>query len=116
MLDTALFDAYNRCDLEKFASLLSKNAEFYHDQGGLSVGKGALTDSVKQHACGKVTRELVPGTLKVYRMEGLGALEMRIQRFRRSDTAPADEGKFIYLWQRKDGAWKIMRLIVTGEA
>jgi uncharacterized protein DUF4440 len=116
MLDTALFDAYNCCDLEKFASLLSENVEFYHDQGGLTVGKGALTDSVKQHACGKVTRELVPGTLKVYRMEGLGALEMGIQRFRHSDTAPADEGKFIYLWQRKDGTWKITRLIVTGEA
>jgi hypothetical protein len=32
-LDTALFDAYNHCDMDKFASLLSENVEFYHDQG-----------------------------------------------------------------------------------
>lgn len=47
MLDTALFDAYNRCDLEKFASLLSENVEFYHDERGLTVGKETLADSVK---------------------------------------------------------------------
>ena len=44
MLDTALFDAYNRCDLEKFASLLSGNVEFYHDERGLTVGKETLAD------------------------------------------------------------------------
>jgi hypothetical protein len=98
MVDTALFDAYNRCDLEKFASLLSENVEFYHDERGLTVGKETLADSVKQHACGRVTREPVPGSLNVHRMEGFGALEMGIQRFRRSGTEPADEGKFIYLW------------------
>jgi hypothetical protein len=67
MLDTALFDAYNRCDLEKFASLLSENVEFYHDERGLTVGKETLADSVKQHACGRVTREPVPGSLNVHR-------------------------------------------------
>jgi hypothetical protein len=112
MVDTALFDAYNRCDLEKFASLLSENVEFYHDERGLTVGKAALTDSVKQHACGSVTRELVPGTLEVHRMETFGALEMGIQRFRQSGTEPSDEAKFIYLWQCKDGTWKITRLII----
>ena len=34
-LDAALFDAYNRCDLEKFASFIAENVEFYHDQGGV---------------------------------------------------------------------------------
>ena len=106
MLDTALFDVYNRCDLEKFASLLSE------DERGLTVGKETLADSVKQHACGRVTREPVPGSLNVHRMEGFGALEMGIQRFRHSGTEPADEGKFIYLWQCKDGTWKITRLII----
>jgi len=55
-LDTALFDAYNRCELEEFATLLSENVEFYHDQGGLTVGKEALTDSVRKHACGNVAQ------------------------------------------------------------
>ena len=63
-LDAALFDAYNHCDLKKFASLIDDNVEFYHDQGGLTLGQAALTDSVKKNICGKVTRELVPGSLK----------------------------------------------------
>jgi hypothetical protein len=31
-LDTALFDAYNRCNLERFASFIADDVEFYHDQ------------------------------------------------------------------------------------
>jgi hypothetical protein len=30
-LDTALFDSYNKCDLQKFASFFVDNVEFYHD-------------------------------------------------------------------------------------
>jgi uncharacterized protein (TIGR02246 family) len=113
-LDTALFDAYNRCDLEKFASFFADNVEFYHDQGGVTLGKAALADSVKKNICGKVTRELVPGTLLVYHMKGYGAVEMGIHRFHHpghEDTDPVGEGKFIHLWQYKDGAWKITRVI-----
>src|SRR5277367_7032042 len=75
-LDAALFDAYNRCDLDKFASYIDENVEFYHDQGGVTLGQKALTDSVKKNICGKVTRELVPGTLHIYHMKGYGALEV----------------------------------------
>lgn len=32
-LDAALFDAYNKCDLAKFASFIDEKVEFYHDQG-----------------------------------------------------------------------------------
>jgi ketosteroid isomerase-like protein len=113
-LDAALFDAYNRCDLEKFSALLADDLEFYHDQGGLSLGKEKVTESVKKNICGKVTRELVPGTLQVYPMKGFGAVEMGVHRFHHpghDDTEPVGEGKFIHLWQYKDGAWRIARII-----
>ena len=32
-LDAALFDSYNHCDLDKFASFFVDDVEFYHDQG-----------------------------------------------------------------------------------
>src|SRR5258706_13663071 len=80
-LDAALFDAYNHCDLEKFSSFLDDNVEFYHDQGGVTLGKQNLTDSVKKNICGKVTRELVPGTLQVHYMKGYGAVEIGVHRF-----------------------------------
>ena len=60
-LDAALFDSYNKCDLDKFASFFVDDVEFYDDQGGVTLGRAALTDSVKKNICGKVTRELVPG-------------------------------------------------------
>ena len=113
-LDAALFDSYNRCDLEKFASFFVDNVEFYHDQGGVTLGREALTDSVKKNICGKVTRELVPGTLQVYPMKGYGAVEMGVHRFHHpghDDTEGVGEGRFIHLWQYKDGAWKITRVI-----
>src|SRR5690348_7132378 len=113
-LDAALFDSYNKCDLEKFASFLVEDVEFYHDQGGVTLGRAALTDSVKKNICGKVTRELVPGSLQVYYMKGYGAVEIGVHRFHHpghDDTEPVGEAKFIHLWQYKDGAWKITRVI-----
>ena len=113
-LDTALFDAYNHCDLEKFASFLDENVEFYHDQGGVTLGRTALTDSVKKNICGKVTRELVPGTFHAYYMKGYGAVEVGDHRFHHpghEDTEGVGEGKFIHLWQFKDGTWKVTRVI-----
>jgi len=113
-LDAALFDAYNRCDLEKFASFFVDDVEFYHDQGGVTLGRQNLTDSVKKNICGKVTRELVPGTLQVHYMKGYGAVEMGVHRFHHpghDDTEGVGEGQFIHLWQYKDGAWKITRVI-----
>jgi ketosteroid isomerase-like protein len=112
-LDTALFDSYNRCDLEKFSGFFVDDVEFYHDQGGLTLGKVALTDSVRKNICGKVTRELVPGTMQVYHMKGYGAIEMGIHRFHHpghEDTEGVGEGRFVHLWQYKDGAWKITRV------
>jgi hypothetical protein len=113
-LDAALFDSYNRCDLEKFATFFTSDVEFYHDQGGVTLGKQDLTDGIKKNICGKVTRELVPGTLQVYPMKGFGAVEMGVHRFHHpghDDTERVGEGKFIHLWQYKDGAWKITRVI-----
>jgi ketosteroid isomerase-like protein len=113
-LDAALFAAYNQCDLRKFSSFFADDVEFYHDIGGVTLGKEALTESVKKNICGKVTRELVPGTLKVYPMKGYGAGEIGVHRFHHpghEDTETVGEGQFIQLWQYKDGAWKITRVI-----
>jgi hypothetical protein len=106
-LDAALFDAYNKCELDKFASFIDENVEFYHDQGGVTLGRAALTDAIKKNICGKVTRELVPGSLHAYPMKGYGAIEIGVHRFHHpghEDTEGVGEGKFIHLWQYKDGA------------
>ncbi|MGA2672017.1 MAG: nuclear transport factor 2 family protein [Terracidiphilus sp.] len=112
-LDAALFDAYNRCDLEKFGSSLADDLEFYHDQGGLAVGKQKTIDGVRNNICGKVRRELVPGTLEVYPIHGYGAVEMGVHRFYHPGMQPdaPGEAKFVHIWQLKDGVWKVTRVI-----
>ncbi len=40
-LDTALFAAYNSCNLPAFSALVADDVEFYHDGGGLTLGRAA---------------------------------------------------------------------------
>ena len=112
-LDAALFDAYNKCDLAKFGSFIDENVEFYHDQGGVTLGRAALVESVKKNICGTTTRELVPGTLQIYYMKGYGAIEVGVHRFHHPGHPEIGdgEGKFVHLWQYKDGAWKVTRVL-----
>lgn len=113
-LDTQLFDAYNHCDLERFGSLLADDLEFYHDITGLSRSRQTVVEAVKNNICGKVTRELVPGTLEVYPIANYGAVEIGVHRFHhpgQENAESAGEAKFIHLWQTKAGVWKVTRVI-----
>ena len=118
-LDVEVFDAYNKCDLAKFAPFLAEDLEFYHDQGGLSVGRQAAVEAVKNSICGKVHRELVPGTLAVYPLKGYGAVETGIHLFcdpkRTETTGKCGDGsgvaRFITIWRNKDGDWSFTRVI-----
>lgn len=111
-LDAALFDAYNRCDLPKFSSLVADDVEFYHDQGGITLGNAALTESIRKNICGKATRQLTPGTLRVYPMKGIGAIEIGAHRFFETGNPVATgEAEFTMLWTYKNGAWKLSRVL-----
>ena len=114
-LDGEVFDAYNRCDLEKFGSLFTEELEFYHDNGGLTNRtRQSLVESVKQNICGKVYRVLVPETLEVFPLNGYGAVETGVHRFYhpgRDSTEQVGEAKFLMLWQEKDGVWQVTRVI-----
>jgi ketosteroid isomerase-like protein len=116
-LDAQLFDAYNRCDLEKLGGFFTEDLEFYHDQTGLSRSRQSMIDSVKQYICGKVRRDLVPGSLEVYPLKGYGAVEIGVHRFCDPKTNEkcgevSGAAKFVMLWQEnKDGSWQIPRVI-----
>jgi len=114
-LDRQLFAAYNHCDLKKFDSLLADDVEFYHDQGGVTLGHAALTESVKNNICTSDTqRVLVPGTLKIYHMKGYGAIEMGVHRFVHPKTEATNgtgEASVVHLWRCKDGVWKMTRAL-----
>jgi hypothetical protein len=88
------------CSMLATASFFAEDVEFYHDQGGVTLGRAALTDSVQKNICGRVTRELVPGTLQVFHRKGYGAVATGVHRFHHQgheDTEAVGEGKFVHL-------------------
>ena len=113
LLDARLFDAYNHCDLTTMASLVADDLEFYHDKTGLARGRQSLLDGVKNNICGKVSRELVPGTLQVYPIAHYGAVEIGTHRFHHPGQQHDDTGEaqFIMLWQNKGDVWQVTRVI-----
>lgn len=116
-LDTKLFDAYNRCDLDTLGAMVADDLEFYHDQTGLSTGKAPFVAAIKNNICGKVRRDLVPGTLEVYPLKGYGAVEIGEHVFcdprkvKVCDPAAAGIAKFTNLWRERDGVWQLTRVI-----
>ena len=115
-LDRELFDAYNTCNLERFGSFLAEDIEFFHDKGGVTRGRPALVESVRNNICGKTRRDLVPASLEVHPMDGYGALQIGVHRFcdakaKQCEGTEGGVGKFIHLWQNRDGAWKMTRVI-----
>ncbi|MCJ8167578.1 nuclear transport factor 2 family protein [Pontibacter sp. E15-1] len=112
-IDRAFFDAYNTCDLEKQASIYADAIEFYHDQGGLSTSKQDILDATERNICGKVTRELVAGSIEVYPIKGYGAVEMGFHQFHNSQEPEAipTPSKFVIMWKDDGGKWEITKVI-----
>jgi uncharacterized protein (TIGR02246 family) len=115
-LDAELFGAVNACDLQKVASLFSPDVEFYHDKGGVTLGRQAVVDSIKANLCGKRRRDLVPESTEVHPMDNYGALQIGSHRFCEAGEKPCAPGtsgaaKFIHLWQNKEGTWAITRVL-----
>jgi hypothetical protein len=113
-LDSVFFDAYNTCDrnLDLHASFYSDSIEFYHDHGGLTTSKQAIIEAIKKNICGKVTRELVKGSIEVYPIKGYGAIEMGLHRFRNNvEGSTGRVGRFVAIWRRESGGWKMTRVV-----
>jgi hypothetical protein len=115
--DKQLFDAYNNCDLKTLSEIVSDDLEFYHDRTGLSRGRAAFIDAIKTKICGKVRRELIPGTLEAHPLNTYGAVEIGDHVFCPAATKSAcnpkagGAAKFTMLWQQTPAGWKLTRVI-----
>jgi hypothetical protein len=116
--DSAFFEAYNTCHLDQklieYAAFYSDSLEFYHDKGGVMTSKAAVVAGTKKNVCGKVTRELIKGSVEVYPIANFGAIEIGWHKFHNNtekpDT-PSNAGRFVIVWQNKNNQWKITRVI-----
>lgn len=111
-LDANLFDAYNRCDLDAFGALLAPDVEFFHDKGGLMLGRQAVVEAVERNICGKVRREPVAGKLESHPMDGYGLVQLGEHRFCETGAdACAGVARFVHLWRESEGTWQVTRII-----
>ena len=112
-MDSLWEDAYNHCKMDVQDQLLSDSIEFFHDRGGLIKSKTRLMDAYKNNICGKVTRELLKGSIEVYTIKDYGAVEMGYHRFHSiHDTGPNSTfARFVHIWKKENGIWKITRVI-----
>ncbi|MEJ6004904.1 nuclear transport factor 2 family protein [Paucibacter sp. AS339] len=110
-MDHELFDAaFVSCNASQFRALFTDDAEFYHDRTGASVGEAARTLKSCPRDNG-VTRTLVTGSLEVYPMQGYGAIQMGRHVFARKGEPGSEEAKFVHLWKRENGAWRLARVL-----
>ena len=116
-MDSILFTAFNSRDTNQFKAMFTKDLEFYHDNDGLS-GYDHTMDFMRAttKANNGLRRDLVEGSLEVYPIPGYGAMEIGSHTFCHLENGAQDCGTFgfVQIWQKKDGAWKISRVISYG--
>ena len=123
--DAAYWKAYNDCDYAALDRLTAENVEFYHDRGGVTNGRAALTESVRKNICGRrpavaVTRTAQDKDVQIHLLnrgpDVYGALVTGKHAFAEGPvgTQVAPDGQALYstLWLRgADKAWTISRVI-----
>ncbi|HEX8334945.1 MAG TPA: nuclear transport factor 2 family protein [Segetibacter sp.] len=112
-LDSTFFQAYNNCDLSKQEAFYSDSIEFFHDKSGLETSKQKILADTKKYICGKVTRELVKGSIEVSPLPGYGAVELGMHKFHNSQEKndTPRPSKFLIIWKNNNGKWTITKVI-----
>lgn len=114
-MDRALFDAsFVQCDADKANAIFAEDVEFYHDKDGLSSGEQVRENTRRLTAScpGKqgVTRTVVPGSLRVYPIEGYGAAQVGVHRFDERGAATSTLARFVSVWRLQDKTWRLARV------
>ena len=118
-LDAAVFDAFNHCSepsrLQEHAGYFSADVEFYHDTGGVTWTRDAMIANTGKYVCGHFTRELVPGSMKIYPIRDFGAVSQGVHRFCQIASGQCEGlADFVIVWRKQDGQWRITRVLSYG--
>ena len=118
-MDSIFFAAFNMKNLVELKALLSQDLEFYHDLGGFTSYDQNI--EAFNRAFGserKVRRELAENSLEIYPVKDYGAIETGIHRFYATEKGQPEElsseAKFVHVWRKEGGEWKISRIISYG--
>jgi hypothetical protein len=124
--DAELFDIlFNHCAPERMRALITDDIEFYHDRDGAMRGADAFIADYARF-CGerqaadawRSRRALVPETLTVDPVPGLGAIETGEHVFyERRGKGPehlAGRARFAQLWVLTPTGWRLSRVFSYG--
>ncbi|TWI49805.1 uncharacterized protein DUF4440 [Pseudoduganella flava] len=121
--DEAYWKAYNSCDFAALDALTAEDVEFYHDIGGVTNGRAALTASVRKNICGDpnlaIRRVAADKEVRMFPLRRgaqlYGVLVTGRHEFTHARSgAPAakmGEARFTTLWLRKDNRWQMERVM-----
>lgn len=110
-LDQKHFDAFNSCDTQTLLELYAPDVEFFHDLNGRILNREQFIEAVKKNICGKVQRRAIPGTMEVYPMAKIGAIQIGQHCF-----APAgkldciQQGRYYILWRFDGSSWQVSKV------
>lgn len=115
-MDSILFDAsFASCDAARANAIFADDVEFYHDEAGLSVGEQVRENTRRLTASCPATRgvvrTVVPGSLRVYPIEGYGAVQMGTHRFDERGASTSTLAQFVSVWRLQEGRWRLARVL-----
>jgi uncharacterized protein DUF4440 len=121
--DAAFWKAYNTCDVAGMGDFFTEDVEFYHDRGGMTVGRAALVGTIRDNLCSKpdwrLRREVVEGSVRVFPLQKddvtYGAVFSGEHVFYIVENGQPGRldghARFTHLWRLEDGTWKMSRVL-----
>ena len=114
--DHQLYEAFENCNVSRYASFLSKDLEFYQDHTGESGYEQNLKAVRDRCAEGiQLRREFDQASLIVNAVPGFGAIQAGIHRFYSRDKNGQEHldatARFTNIWSKESGTWKLVRVI-----
>ncbi|NQX41136.1 protein of unknown function [Pedobacter steynii] len=114
-MDSVCFDAFNARDLKTLSHVFAENVEFYNDGGKVTNYQQTMESFKKMfasNAASPLKRTLV-GSIEVYPLKDFGAIEVGVHQFTHVENGKEEIGifKFVQVWELKNGAWKMTRVI-----
>ena len=116
-LDSLQFSAFNARNLDQMMNYFDTSLELYQDNTGVrnyDQTKQAFGGLFKMNYV--LTRKLIPGTMEVYPIKDYGAIETGQHTFSHTENGKLQSFtyKFMQIWQKKDGVWRVTREITYG--
>ncbi|HCA07715.1 nuclear transport factor 2 family protein [Chryseobacterium sp.] len=116
--DSLLFGAANSGNIDQLKTFFTEDLEFFHDVGGLANYQETVDNFSRVAKNYSYTRRvLVLGSVEVYPIKDYGAVQTGIHQFCRLENGSlinCGTFKFVHIWKKTSGGWKISRVISYG--